>query len=308
MQINHLRCFITLCNHRSLTKTSHALNTTPQNVSRILKNLETEMNTILFTRNHDGILLTPSGERFLKFAKSMVYQYDAMKADFSYKKSQDQTEQYITLYSNNIINELILNDILTSFFLDYPSIIINNRVVSWKDGYHSVLNSESDIGFLLYFPENAFSDELTIVPAFEFHPVVIMNPHHPLATCKRCTKNQLLTYKLITNSNDDILNTALFFALNLDPVTQKNTITTSGNINACYQLVSNSDYVTFGTAETFAKLNENWRNKLVALPIEDYYSTSCALFKKKDLPPDSPQQLLFSYILNHLSQGLITNK
>lgn len=308
MQINHLRCFITLCNHRSLTKTSHALNTTPQNVSRILKNLETEMDTILFTRNHDGILLTPSGERFLKFAKSMVYQYDAMKADFSYKKSQNPTEQFITLYSNNIINELILNDILTSFFLDYPSIIINNRVVSWKDGYHSVLNSESDIGFLLYFPENKYSEKLSVVPIFEFHPIAIMSPQHPLARHKFCTRTQLTNYKLVTNSNDEIFNTALFFALNLNPLTQKVNITASGNINACYQLVCNNEYITFGTVETFAQMDKSWQNQLITLPVMDYNSVNCALIKKKDLPPDSPQQLLFSYILNHLSQGLLSNK
>lgn len=308
MQINHLRCFITLSNRRSLTKTSQALNTTPQNISRILKNLEMEMDTILFTRNHDGIVLTPSGERFLKFAKSMVYQYDAMKADFTYKKGQNQTKQYITLYTNNIINELILNEILTSFFLDYPSIIVNNKIVSWKEGYNNVLQSGSDIAFLLYLQKNTYPEELSITPTFEFHPRAIMSPQHPLAAFKSCSRSHLLGYKLITHSNDDILNTAIFSILDLDPVTQKDSITTSGNINACYQLVSNSDYVTFGTAETFAKLNENWRNKLVALPIEDYYSTSCALFKKKDLPPDSPQQLLFSYILNHLSQGLLSNK
>lgn len=308
MQINHLRCFITLNSCKSLTKTSHILNTTPQNISRILKNLENEMETILFTRNHDGIVLTQSGERFLEFAKSMVYQYDAMKADFKYKKSQDKQKQYITLYSNNIVNEIVLNEILTAFFLDYPSIIVNNRIVSWKDGFHSVQNSEADIAFLLYFPENDYPENLTITPAFDVHPVAIMNPQHPLASHKSCTKAQLLNYKLITHSNDDVPNTAFFFALDLDPVTQKNTITTSGNINACYQLVSSSDYITIGTSETFAKMNPLWQNRLIALPIKDYKSVNCALIKKKDLPPDSPQQLLFSYILNHLSQGLITNK
>lgn len=308
MQIHHLRCFITLSNCRSLTKTSHTLNTTPQNISRILKNLETEMEAVLFTRNHDGIVLTQAGEQFLSFAKSTVYQYDSLKADFKYKNTQHQKKQYVTLYSNNLINEIALNDILTLFFLDYPSIIVNNKIVSWKEGYNRVLESDTDIAFLLYLPQNDYPEELSITPAFEFYPVAIMSPHHPLATLKSCSRSQLLGYKLITYSNDDILNTAIFSVLDLDPVTQKDTITTLGNVNACYQLISNSDYIGFSTMETFSKTSERWQNKLVALPIEEYNTLSCALFKKRSLPPDSPQQMLFTYILNHLSQGLPDNK
>ena len=42
MQIEHLRYFIALDTFQSINKNSRELGTTPQNVSRILKNLETE--------------------------------------------------------------------------------------------------------------------------------------------------------------------------------------------------------------------------------------------------------------------------
>ena len=65
MQIEHLRYFIALDTFQSINKTSRELGTTPQNVSRILKNLETEMDADLFFRTADGVTLTQTGTDFL---------------------------------------------------------------------------------------------------------------------------------------------------------------------------------------------------------------------------------------------------
>ena len=54
MQIEHLRCFIALSQTQSITKTSYAFHTTPQNISRILRKLESEMNVPLFERHSNG--------------------------------------------------------------------------------------------------------------------------------------------------------------------------------------------------------------------------------------------------------------
>lgn len=134
MQIDHLRYFIALDNLKSVTKISHLFNTTPQNVSRILKNLETEMDDILFIRTGEGIALTPEGEQFLEFAKTTVYQFDELQAKIQFKKTQNQTEYEVTLYSNNVINEIILNDILIAFSNQYPAIMVKNIIVDWKTG------------------------------------------------------------------------------------------------------------------------------------------------------------------------------
>lgn len=148
MQIEHLRCFIALSQTQSITKTSYAFHTTPQNISRILRKLESEMNVPLFERHPNGITLTSFGEHFLKFAKSTLYQFDEMHADFQFKISKNTTNQQITFYSNNAINETILNDILTAFSKAYPSISVNNIIVDWKEGYQKINDNPQALAFL----------------------------------------------------------------------------------------------------------------------------------------------------------------
>lgn len=302
MQIEYLRCFIALNDFNSITKASHVLDTTPQNVSRILKKLETEMNAILFTRNSDGITLTPYGERFLQFAKSTVYQYDELQADFQFRQSQHAAKQEVVLYSSDVTNEIILNDILLAFSKEYPLIIVKNITIDWIDGYQKLQNDPLAIGLLHYIPGMNDLENHIIVPALHLHPIVAVNKNHPLATAQHCTNKQLLNYNLLIYAHNDLTNTLPFHTLEIDPITQGKNYATTGSIKACYQMVANGNYVSPGTLESYLLLNESMRENLVALPIVDRPESICALIKSKSLPADSPQQLLFSYILNGLQK------
>lgn len=302
MQIDYLRCFIALNDFNSITKASHVLDTTPQNVSRILKKLETEMNALLFTRSSDGITLTPYGERFLQFAKSTVYQYDELQADFQFRQSQHAAKQEVVLYSSDVTNEIILNDILLAFSKDYPSIVVKNITVDWIDGYQNLQEEGSAIALLHYLPGVNDLDNHIIVPTLRFHPIVAVNKNHPLATVQHCTYKQLLNYNLLIFAHNDLINTLPFHALGLDPVTQGKNFATTGSMKACYQMVAEGNYISLGALESFMLFSESIRENLVPIPIIDLPEIICALIKSKSLPADSPQQLLFSYILNSLQK------
>lgn len=302
MHIDHLRYFIALCDFHSVTKASIFLNTTPQNVSRIVKNIEKKLDVILFTRSSEGIILTSYGEQFLQFAKTTVYNYDELQANFELQKNNYSNEMPITIYSNNLINESLLNDILTAFLKKYPSIIVNNITVDLKEGYQNLIHNPSSIALLYHFPQQQLPEELLSVPIFQIRPMAIMNKSHPLAKKQDCTKQQVLSYKLIIHSKNNVLDTAAFYALNLEPTIIEHAIACSGNQNACLQLVTNSDYITLGTTESFAHFSDTVKNQLTALPISDQPSLDCVLIKPKTLSADSPQQLLFSFILNYIQE------
>ena len=298
MQIDHLRYFVALSGYNSITKTSHVFNTTPQNISRILKKLEDEMNTILFIRTQEGIQLTPEGVRFLHFAKNTIYQFDELHAAFQFNSAENKE---VTLYSSEAINNVVLRDILLAFAQDYPTITVRNITVDWKNGYAKLQQNPTALGFLYYLSEeNSGNDNLFIVPTFEFHSVVIVNKVHPLAQAKSCLKQQLIDEKLLIYVKNGLDDTALFHALGLDKNPQKKSIACSGNLQTCYQMVANNDFVYITTFESFMQLDESLYKNLIAVPIADYPSISCALIKSLSLPSDSPQQLLYSYILNAL--------
>ena len=303
MQIDHLRYFIALDNLKSVTKISHLFNTTPQNVSRILKNLETEMDDILFIRTGEGIALTPEGEQFLEFAKTTVYQFDELQAKIQFKKTQNQTEYEVTLYSNNVINEIILNDILIAFSNQYPAIMVKNIIVDWKTGYQNVLQNPEAIAFLYYLPKENQLENFLIVPALQSHPVAIMSKNHPLAKYPQCYKKQLVDYKFIVLTQNDVTDTEAFYFFRLHPAVPKVSIASSGNLKSCYQITANSDYICPGSLESFLRQEETIRKNLVAVPIIDIPVSTHSLIKSKNLPQNSPQNLLFTFIQNYLQKA-----
>ncbi|MEZ5753063.1 MAG: LysR substrate-binding domain-containing protein [Paracoccaceae bacterium] len=63
--MRHLRCFMEVARHKSLTAAAQALNTVQPALSRSLKELEDELGHALFHRTAQGMVLTPEGLDFL---------------------------------------------------------------------------------------------------------------------------------------------------------------------------------------------------------------------------------------------------
>lgn len=57
---------------KSIARASKRLYMTPQGISKIVRNLEAEMDCRLFTRESTGMALTERGERFLECAKRIL--------------------------------------------------------------------------------------------------------------------------------------------------------------------------------------------------------------------------------------------
>ena len=72
MDIRDLKVFQMIAFEKSVSKAAKKLYMTPQGVSKILKNLETEMGSQLFVRDKNGMSLTERGERFLVYTKQDI--------------------------------------------------------------------------------------------------------------------------------------------------------------------------------------------------------------------------------------------
>lgn len=306
MQLDHLRYLIALNEQGSVTKASLTLHTTPQNVSRILKKMEQELNTLLFVRTPDGVHLTREGKTFLHFARSTIYHYDETVAKMHLQSIPAPQTHEIILYSNEIVNVMVLNKILTRFAQEYPAMLVKNIVTDWKKGMQQLAADPLSLGFLCHLPDREHDALYAITPMMQQQPVAIVHTKHPLAQQKKCRKEQLLAHKLVTYSRGDIVDTVSFQALNLNAKTDKKTIASTGNLEACYQLAANGDYIYIGdTLESFLSQDISLRNSLVALPIIDQPLWHFALFKHRSLPAASPQSLLYAFILAHFDQALL---
>lgn len=79
MTIKELKDYQVICSKGSLSKAAKALFITPQGLSRVLKNLEAELECTLVNRVASGLELTESGVCLLEYARMVTAEYDKMK-------------------------------------------------------------------------------------------------------------------------------------------------------------------------------------------------------------------------------------
>ena len=79
MTIKELEEFRVICEKGSLAKASKELYMSPQGLSRVLKNLETELDCTLVNRTATGLELTESGECLRDYAEIVLEEYEKLK-------------------------------------------------------------------------------------------------------------------------------------------------------------------------------------------------------------------------------------
>lgn len=119
MDIRDLKVFQMIAFEKSVSKAAK-LYMTPQGVSKILKNLETEMGSQLFVRDKNGMHLTESGECFLVYANQDIEEYYEMKQEILHIEQRQR--KVVDLLSAYGILRLVTPDCINAFEREHPDI------------------------------------------------------------------------------------------------------------------------------------------------------------------------------------------
>lgn len=125
MTIKELEDYQVICSKGSLSKAAKALFITPQGLSRVLKNLETELDCTLVNRVASGLELTESGECLLEYARKATSEYDKMKEKI--QGIQESIQGSVDLLMAYDIIRLLEPDCFTDFQRMYPGITFSCR-------------------------------------------------------------------------------------------------------------------------------------------------------------------------------------
>ena len=79
MNLVHMKHAIEVAKSGSLGKASEVLLIAAPNISRSIKELETDLGITIFERTQNGMKLTPEGEEFINFAKKIIRQIDEVE-------------------------------------------------------------------------------------------------------------------------------------------------------------------------------------------------------------------------------------
>ena len=129
MNIQHLKTFCIVAKTGSFTKASKILYLTQPAVTAQIKSLESYLGVILFERNRVSkkTSLTYEGEKLLTYAERIFALIDEMEIALEEMKTLHQGGK-VAIGTTAVIGIYFLPQIFRQFRIQYPEVVIDNRI------------------------------------------------------------------------------------------------------------------------------------------------------------------------------------
>lgn len=271
MRIEDLRFFIRVAETGSINQVATTHYISPQGLSRIISNLETELDVKLFVRGK-GLRLTPAGRILLSDAKQVdeAYQRFRDKASGMSSRWNNAKGNIYTIYATPVLCATILPEIITALNKKFPGVFFNvleRLPLTIADEISRMSNPNPRSMALLSIPdflseesetigsgelrfEHLFSDELNIAVA----------PDSPLASQSKIMMEQLPELPFVVHNSEILMIKRL-----LGDGYRDTRITHTTNHTLCREMVAQG--MTVGLTSTLIQ-NANPDDGVVGVPLE----------------------------------------
>ena len=197
MNIRDLAVFNTVAREKSLTKASKFLYMTPQGVSKVIKNLESEYGCELFARTQGRMELTESGECFLSYAQSMSAEHHQMRMDLlAIKQKQKGVVNLLSAYG---ILRLVTPECIEVFRKEHPEIEFNYAEYPDCQVERRFMEREGNVAFTIGRVDESLYD---VYDLEQFPIMLLVNKNHPLARQKTVSINEIRNQPLYIESEE----------------------------------------------------------------------------------------------------------
>ena len=197
MELRHLRYFLAVCEEMNFTKAAQKLMIAQPPLSRQIKDLEEELGTPLFIRDHHMLQLTEEGIAFRTYANRIVTLADRSVEDIKETHSGLRGTIYIAEVEGKAPR--ILSSYISSFMEKYPDVQYTIWNGNSDDVTQRVRNGLADIAIIMepFDPQGFHS-----IPLYTEPWIAMFSSKHPLAKTKGKTipLEKLADYKLIIPS------------------------------------------------------------------------------------------------------------
>ena len=204
MNLLHMKHALEVAKAGSLSKASEVLLIAAPNISRSIKELESDLGISIFDRTQNGMKLTPEGEEFINFAKGILAQIDEVEK--FYKAGAPKKQKFsISVPRACYISEAFAN---FSKALSKDAAEIFYKETNSQRTIHNMLNHDYKLGIIRYaenydkyfkamLEEKGFQYELVT----EFTYSLIMSADNPLANKEEITFDDLVDYVEIAHAD-----------------------------------------------------------------------------------------------------------
>lgn len=251
MTFQQLNFIVEVSRYGSINKAAEKLYISQSNISNSIKELENELNIIIFNRTNRGVQLTKQGREFLTFIKPILEQREKINKYYTNSKLEPlltfnvSSQRYpFTIYA---FTEFVKNKNISKY----------NMCIKETDMYRvidDVFNNQSDIG-IIFISEATEKYILKVlkIKNIEFNELIKVKPHvfvskvHPIANKKEIDLIELSDYPYVkfTQENGMPLDYSEEVSL-IDFNMYKKVIRINDRATA-YNIIANTDSFSIGT-------------------------------------------------------------
>ena len=188
----------------SLSKASETLLIAQPNISRSIKELESDLGITIFERSAKGMFLTHDGEVFMNYAKSIISQIEAVEK-FYKESTPDKLRFSISVPRASYISEAFAQ---FSKRINSSSCEVFYNETNSRRAIENILNNDYGLGIIRYAAnhDESFKTMLEekglnyeLVTQFTYQ--LIMSKSHPLAERESISLNDLKEYIEIAHAD-----------------------------------------------------------------------------------------------------------
>ena len=275
MRIEALQYFIEVAKSRSINAAAEKLYISQPALGIAIKNLEKELGFPLFERNHNGVKLTPWGEKTLEYAVKMVDEYNKLsltKYLFEHRDIDNRIED-LTINTVKVFSAEIMPQILTIFSNAYNNVLLSvfeccsdEAIKNIQDGKCDLSIFNWDVGDIEYLDE-ILNEEYLKIPLWDEKLHIILSKKSDLAEKKMLSLSQL----------QDKLLTAVSFTENsffqeeyMNRYLPNNKlIFRSNNCDLIHQYIAETNAIGFTFIRSFKDMKKIYPPTVAVIPLKE---------------------------------------
>lgn len=192
MEIKNLITFLRVAELNSFTKAAQALDYSQSTVSFQIKQLETELNCLLFERINHTLLLTSEGRELLEYAKHVCQLTD----EFHQRRAgEEEIRGYVHIVVPDSVCEAMIIENYADFFQRYPGIRLRFSTADTQDMFRMLDQNEADV--MLTLDSHVYQTNYIIAKEVPMATHFFAGANSPLAKRKKLSVHEVVQTPMI---------------------------------------------------------------------------------------------------------------
>jgi len=202
--ISDLRIFVNVVEGKSITRGAEMSHRAVASISARIKAMESDLQTPLLVREHNGVAPTEAGRKLLAYAYRLLREMQSMSDDMAdYAR---RAKGYVKLCCNSLTLQELLPDVVGDFLERHPAISLSIDDVVNDSVVRKVADGRAEVGIVA---EPVDRMELEISPFYSERYVMVLPTNWPDGETRRARFADFLDYEFVGPGRGTWMNTQL---------------------------------------------------------------------------------------------------